>query len=236
MPIDEKMIEQLVSELRKGATTDPKVEKKGAKFSAETKGHMSGIRKSMETAGGYFGKAAAAYPDDENVSNGMAHHMAACMKMDSVLEGFGEASEDGKTPSDADSPAKAAQATELVKAATAVLEKQLAAKDTEIKALTEKNVALDKENAVLKGKLEVLGNQPTRPRAIIGGGFLHVDKGAGAESIHREASNGGAETDLTIKADDSADVKFRKALAKSYAQPSTLRSPDFKVPGDQVGA
>ena len=230
MAITEEQATELIALLK--SEKGDKVEKKGARFSAETKGVFAGVRKSMETAGGYFGKAAAAYPDDENMSNGMAHHMSACMKMDSALADSHITTDlDDKDPSDAVKPAKAEEVTNLVKAALAPLEKQLETLSGQLKELTTKNADLDKENAVLKGKLEVIGNQPVKPKAIIGTGFMQVNKGDAALNLHRQATGADGEVIDVKKIDKNDPQAYQKALTAVYANPESMRS--LKVPMDQ---
>jgi len=222
-----ELVKQAVAGLKDG-----KVEKK---LSMASKGHFDNMKKCMDKADGCFGKGD--YEDGTTHFNAGMNHMA---KMDATMADaveFGEA--DDKSPGDADSPAKASQLKDLVKAAvgeaTANFSKQMESLRGDLKAATEKSAELEKENIYLKGQVDALGNQPIKPKAQIGGSFLRtVQKGEGAEHLAREAGNLGAnaaDIDLS-KLDPKHPEAFRTALTKAYAQPQ--RMSQLKAEADQA--
>lgn len=214
--------------------TKTEMEKRGAKMSAANKESLGKCMKSMQAAGDYFGKAATAHPDDENISNGVAHHTTAMSHLSKLASGIGDTGgdSDDKKPGDAASPAKAAEIDDLKKSLTTEFTKQIEGVKTELEKklgeATEKAHKLEIENVRLTTQLETLGSLPIKPKAFVG---VPVDKGAHAAAI-ANAATGNAEAPKIedIKPGDPAG--FNKALASVRANPQPMRA----LKADQAGA
>jgi Family of unknown function (DUF6582) len=200
------------------------VEKAGRKMSAANHEHFTKMKKHMASAGDYFGKASKDHPDDENLAQGMTHHMAAmqyCQKMD-----VGDESEETESPESGDIEehpgGKSANVKTLVKAAvaeaTGEFRKELDTIKGELEKTKEEKHKLEIENAKLTERTAILGKMPTAPRSIVSA----VVKGQDAPA--------GGRDDSTIKIGDldpKAPDSLRKGLTAVYAAPRVMHRGEF---------
>lgn len=236
MPITKENIADLVEQLRGHPGASNPISKAGAKMSKANKEMLGKVRKSAGVASDYFGKAADAHPDDENISNGMAHHAAMMSTLDKLDAGLSDAelqgSTTGKQPSDAE---KTVEATDIIKAALAPLQTQLGEMQKSLEALGTDNKKLIDENAALRGQVEKLGKQPIIPKARLGGNLRPVERGSSAEAIAAAARGGDGNETIKmedIKRDDPD--AFTKALSVVRANPRSVREPEFEGGRSQI--
>ena len=210
------------------------VEKKGAKMSGENRSHFQNCQKAMETAAGYFGKAAETHADDSNLSTGMTHFSAGLYHMSKIDIGAAGAGEGepvgGKegalapTAADAANPSKVAPSAGAVPSADDIrkeLEKQVgglkADFEKQIEAIKAEAAAKDAEIKELTKKAHDLEIENARmeERAKVNGArptqpraFLStINRGDGTTRLAAAAGAGGntpTAEDLKIDPNDNS--------------------------------